>query len=69
MNKSEMQAFEFNGVMQDISRKKKGSKSCKDPHTAFTILTREITEKEMDALMHGGCCGHRICLKIEVVKE
>jgi hypothetical protein len=69
MPKNKTQKFEFNCVLEDIHRRKKGSKSCKDPHTAFKVLTREINEDEMDALMHGVCSGSKICLKIEVVKE
>lgn len=65
----ETEKFEFNCELEDIKRKKKGSKSYKPPHTTFTVITREITEKEMDALVHGGCHGCKICLKIEVVKE
>ena len=67
--KAKTKKFEFNGVIQDIARRDKGSKSCKDPHTAFTILTNTITNKEMDELLYGGSFGHNVCLKIEVVKE
>ena len=61
--------FELRGVMQNFSRKEKGSKNCKDPHTAFTILTRLMTPEELDAILFGGCYGHTVCLNIEVVIE
>ena len=67
--KQETTKFEFHGLMQNIAKKDKGSKSCKDPHTAFTILTREITNEEMDALCYGGCYGFKCRLTIEVIKE
>ena len=67
--KPKTKKFEFNGVIQDISRKDKGSKNCKAPHTAFTILTNTITSKQMDELVYGGCFGHKVCLKIMVIKE
>ena len=61
--------FELRGVMQNFSRKEKGSKSCNQPHTAFTILTRLMTPEELDALLFGGCYGAKVCLNIEVVIE
>ena len=67
--KPKTKKLEFNGVIQDIARRDKGSKSCKDPHTAFTILTNTITNKQMDELVYGGCFGHKVCLKIVVIKE
>lgn len=71
MNQQERQLekFEFDGLMQDVHQKPKGSKSCKDPHTAFTILTRQITNQEMDKIVFGGCYGFKVKLTIEVVKE
>jgi len=61
--------FEFDALLQNIAIKDKGSKSCKDPHTVFTVLTKPIFNEEMDALVYGGCYGAKICLKIEVVVE
>ena len=65
----ELRKFEFSGLMKDIAVKNKGSKSCKDPHTAITILTRPITNEEMDALCYGGCYGYKIRLSVEVVRD
>lgn len=67
--KPETETFEFDCLLQNIDRKKKGSKSYKPPHTAFTVLTKEITEDQMDALVYGGCYGTNVYLKITVVKE
>jgi len=67
--KPKTKKFEFDCLLQDINRKKKGSKSYKKPHTAITVLVREIDEDEMDALVRGGCFGVRVYLKIEVVME
>ena len=69
MSEKKSEKFEFNGLIQNISKKDKGSKSCKDPHTEFTILTRPITNEEMDKLVFGGCFGAKTCLKIEVLTE
>lgn len=69
VSKPKTKTYEFNAVLQDIHRRKKGSSAFKSPHTTFTVITREITEDEMDALVHGGCNGNRICLKIEVVEN
>ena len=56
-------------MIQDICKKDKGSKSCKDPHTSFTILTRTISNEEMDALVYGGCFGARLKLTVEVIVD
>ena len=71
MNQQERQLekFEFDGLMQDVHQKPKGSKSCKDPHTAFTILTRQITNQEMDRIVYGGVHGFKVKLTIEVIKK
>jgi len=61
--------WELTGVMQNIHKKPKGSKHCNQPHTEFRILTRPITNEEMDALVFGGCYGAKVCLKIEVLIE
>lgn len=66
---SKLRRFEFDGLMQDVSKKGKGSKSCKDPHTKFSILTRPITNEEMDAIVYGGVYGFKVKLTIEVVKD
>ncbi len=68
-NEQKTKKFEFDGLLQNIAKKDKGSKSCKQPHTAFTILTKPITNEVMDSLVYGGCNGAKICLKIEVVVE
>lgn len=69
MSQVQTKKYEFDGLMQDIQQKPKGSKSCKDPHTKFTILTKPITNTEMDKLVYGGCYGFRLKLIIEVVEE
>lgn len=69
MSTEQLRKFEFDGVMQDVSRKDKGSKNCKQPHTKITFLTRTITNEEMDALCYGGCYGMKIHMTIECVKD
>jgi len=69
INKEKTKKFEWNGVIQDIHIREKGTKNCDQPHTKFTILTPKITHEEMNELVFGGCNGAKVCLKIEVVKE
>lgn len=69
MRKLKTKTFKLKGIMQDINRKKKGSKKYKPEHTAFTIITRPINEDEMDELVFGGIYGHTVCLEITVTKE
>ena len=61
--------FEFDGLLGDFHRKNKGSKQCKDPHTTFTILTREITNEEADKIVFGGVYGCKVKITIEVVEK
>ena len=69
MNKPETQKYEFDGLLQDVAKKPKGSLHYNGPHTAFTILTKSISNEVMNALVFGGVNGAKICLKIEVVKD
>lgn len=61
--------FEFDAVLQDIHRRDKGSKNCKDPHTSLTLLTRPITNDEMDKIVYGGCFGAKVHVVIEVLTK
>jgi hypothetical protein len=66
----QLRKFEFKRcVIEEVALKKKGSKSCKDPHTKISVLTRELTNEEMDAICYGSVHGFRVKLVIECVED
>lgn len=67
VTKPKTRVFKLSGVLQNFKRVEKGNKICNQPHTALTFLTRLMNPEELDALLYGGCYGHKVDIKIEVV--